>query len=296
MPNYRLLNNINYPSDLKKLNVEELKELAVELRTELIDVVSETGGHLGAGLGVIELTIALHYIFDTPRDKLVWDVGHQSYPHKILTGRKNEIRTIRQGNGLSGFTKRSESEYDTFGAAHSSTSISSGLGISVAKSLSNSSNHVIAVIGDGAMSAGMAGGQYLDLNFEHKKVNKLLLTEMQTKKTGKLFSFCCGSSAIIEEKKLSVKRDLNQIGLQIGFLYQISDDLIDVRGNSNQVGKSTKKDTKRGKATLINLLGYNNALKFAYSLKSKIVNKIKKYGKKSCDLLESLEYIIHREV
>jgi len=156
MPNYRLLNNINYPSDLKKLNVEELKELAIELRTELIDVVSETGGHLGAGLGVVELTVALHYIFDTPKDKLVWDVGHQSYPHKIITGRKNEIRTIRQGNGLSGFTKRSESEYDTFGAAHSSTSISSSLGIAVAKSLSNNQNNVIAVIGDGAMSAGMA--------------------------------------------------------------------------------------------------------------------------------------------
>ena len=156
MPNYRLLNNINYPSDLKKLHVEELKELAVELRTELIDAVSETGGHLGAGLGVVELTIALHYVFDTPKDKLVWDVGHQSYPHKILTGRKNEIRTIRQGNGLSGFTKRSESEYDTFGAAHSSTSISSSLGIAVAKSLSNNQNNVVAVIGDGAMSAGMA--------------------------------------------------------------------------------------------------------------------------------------------
>ena len=156
MPNYRLLNNINYPSDLKKLNVEELKELAVELRTELIDAVSETGGHLGAGLGVVELTIAIHYVFDTPKDKLVWDVGHQSYPHKILTGRKNEIRTIRQGNGLSGFTKRSESEYDTFGAAHSSTSISSSLGIAVAKSLSNNQNNVVAVIGDGAMSAGMA--------------------------------------------------------------------------------------------------------------------------------------------
>ena len=156
MPNYRLLNNINYPSDLKKLNVKELKELVVELRTELIDAVSETGGHLGAGLGVVELTIALHYVFNTPKEKLIWDVGHQSYPHKILTGRKNEIRTIRQGNGLSGFTKRSESEYDTFGAAHSSTSISSSLGIAVAKSLSNNQNNVVAVIGDGAMSAGMA--------------------------------------------------------------------------------------------------------------------------------------------
>jgi len=144
--------------------------------------------------------------------------------------------------------------------------------------------------------SGMAGGQYLDLNFEHKKVNKSLLAEMQNKKTGKLFSFCCGSSAIIKEKKLSVKRDLNQIGLQIGLLYQISDDLIDVRGNSNKVGKSTNKDIERGKATLINLLGYDNALEFAYSLKNKIVNKIKKYGTKSRDLLESLEYIIHREV
>ena len=144
--------------------------------------------------------------------------------------------------------------------------------------------------------SGMAGGQCLDLNFEHKKVNKLQLIEMQNKKTGKLFSFCCSSSAIIKEKKLSVKKDLNQIGLQIGLLYQISDDLIDVRGNSNKAGKPTKKDIKRGKATLINLLGYNNSLKFAYSLKNKLINKIKKYGTKSRDLLESLEYIIHREV
>ena len=144
--------------------------------------------------------------------------------------------------------------------------------------------------------SGMAGGQYLDLNFEHKKVNKLQLIQMQNKKTGKLFSFCCGSSAIIKEKKLSVKKDLNQIVLQIGLLYQISDDLIDVRGNSNKAGKLTKRDIKRGKATLINLLGYNNSLEFAHSLKNKLVNKIKKYGTKSRDLLESLEYIIHREV
>ena len=144
--------------------------------------------------------------------------------------------------------------------------------------------------------SGMAGGQYLDLNFEHKKVNKLRLIEMQNKKTGKLFSFCCSSSAIIKEKKLSMKRDLSQIGLQIGLLYQISDDLIDVKGNSNKAGKPTKRDVKRGKATLVNLLGYNNLLKFTYSLKKKIVKKIKKYGTKSRDLLESLEYIIHREV
>jgi len=151
-----LLDHVNYPSDLRKLKEEELKQLAKELREELIDVVSTTGGHLGAGLGVVELTIALHYVFDTPKDKLVWDVGHQAYPHKIITGRRDRIRTLRKGGGLSGFTKRSESEYDTFGAAHSSTSISSSLGMAVAKSLSKDSNHVIAVIGDGAMSAGMA--------------------------------------------------------------------------------------------------------------------------------------------
>lgn len=144
--------------------------------------------------------------------------------------------------------------------------------------------------------SGMAGGQCLDLNFEHKKVNKSRLIEMQNKKTGKLFSFCCSSSAIIAEKKLAVKRDLNQIGLQIGLLYQISDDLIDVRGNSNKAGKPTKKDIERGKATLINLLGYTNSLEFAHSLKNKLVNKIKKYGTKSRDLLESLEYIVQREV
>ena len=153
---YKYLNNINFPSDIRKLKPSELKILADEVRQEMISAVSETGGHLGAGLGVVELTVVLHYIFDTPNDKLIWDVGHQSYPHKILTGRKDKIRTLRKGKGLSGFTKRSESEYDPFGAAHSSTSISSGLGIAVANKLSNKSNDVVAVIGDGAISAGMA--------------------------------------------------------------------------------------------------------------------------------------------
>ena len=153
---YKHLDNINFPSDLRKLNKSELKNLANEVREEMISAVSETGGHLGAGLGVVELTIALHYIFDTPNDKLIWDVGHQAYPHKILTGRKDKIRTLRKGHGLSGFTKRSESEYDPFGAAHSSTSLSSGLGIAIANKLSNKSNNVISVIGDGAISAGMA--------------------------------------------------------------------------------------------------------------------------------------------
>ena len=154
--NYKYLENINFPSDIKKLSQAELKILAKEVREEMIDAVSETGGHLGAGLGVVELTVALHYIFNTPNDKLIWDVGHQSYPHKILTGRKDKIRTLRKGNGLSGFTKRTESEYDPFGAAHSSTSISSALGIAIANKLSNKSNNVIAVIGDGAISAGMS--------------------------------------------------------------------------------------------------------------------------------------------
>ena len=152
----RLIKQINFPADLRKFDKNDLRQISDELRNELIDVVSETGGHLGAGLGVVELTVALHYVFDTPKDKLVWDVSHQCYPHKIITGRRDKIKTLRKGGGLSGFTKRTESEYDPFGAAHSSTSISSTLGIAVAKKLSNNNNNVIAVIGDGAMSAGMA--------------------------------------------------------------------------------------------------------------------------------------------
>jgi 1-deoxy-D-xylulose-5-phosphate synthase len=152
----RLIKQINFPADLRKFKKDDLKKISHELRDELIDIVSETGGHLGAGLGVVELTIALHYVFNTPKDKLVWDVSHQCYPHKIITGRRDRIKTLRKGGGLSGFTKRTESEYDPFGAAHSSTSISSTLGMAVAKKLSNNNNNVIAVIGDGAMSAGMA--------------------------------------------------------------------------------------------------------------------------------------------
>ncbi len=152
----KLIRQINFPADLRKFKKDQLKQISNELRDELIDIVSETGGHLGAGLGVVELTIALHYVFDTPKDKLVWDVSHQCYPHKIITGRKDRIKTLRKGGGLSGFTKRTESEYDPFGAAHSSTSISSTLGMAVAKKLSNNNNNVVAVIGDGAMSAGMA--------------------------------------------------------------------------------------------------------------------------------------------
>jgi 1-deoxy-D-xylulose-5-phosphate synthase len=151
-----LLDRVNLPSDLKNLSPEQLRQLADELRHEMIDAVARTGGHLGAGLGVVELTVALHYVFDTPADRLIWDVGHQAYPHKILTGRRDRIRTLRQGGGLSGFTKRAESEYDPFGAAHSSTSISAALGMAVARDLQGKNNNVIAVIGDGAMSAGMA--------------------------------------------------------------------------------------------------------------------------------------------
>jgi len=151
-----LLDEILLPEDLRRLDRSQLQQVAEELRSELIDAVSTTGGHLGAGLGVVELTVALHYVFDTPRDRVIWDVGHQAYPHKILTGRRDRIRTLRQGGGLSGFTKRSESEYDPFGAAHSSTSISAGLGMAVARDLAGGDNRVIAVIGDGAMTAGMA--------------------------------------------------------------------------------------------------------------------------------------------
>src|SRR5277367_3896355 len=151
-----LLDRIDDPAALRDLPRGDLRQLADELRQELIDVVAVTGGHLGAGLGVVELTVALHYVFNTPADRLIWDVGHQAYPHKILTGRRDRIRTLRQGGGLSGFTKRSESPYDPFGAAHSSTSISAGLGMAVARDLKGGHNNVIAVIGDGAMSAGMA--------------------------------------------------------------------------------------------------------------------------------------------
>src|SRR5499433_3663388 len=150
------LDSIKSPADLRRVNARRLRQVADELRAETINAVAVTGGHLGASLGVIELTVALHYIFDTPNDKLIWDVGHQAYPHKILTGRRDRIKTLRTGGGLSGFTKRSESEYDAFGAAHSSTSISAGLGMAVARDLNGEKRNVIAVIGDGAMSAGMA--------------------------------------------------------------------------------------------------------------------------------------------
>ena len=151
-----LLDRVSIPSDLRNYSADQLKRLADELRAETIDAVSVTGGHLGASLGVVELTVAIHAIFDTPHDRLIWDVGHQAYPHKILTGRRDRIRTLRQGGGLSGFTKRSESEYDPFGAAHSSTSISAGLGMAIGSQLQGRERHVISVIGDGSMSAGMA--------------------------------------------------------------------------------------------------------------------------------------------
>ena len=172
MESYALLDEINVPSDLRNLKENDLPLLARELREELINIVSKTGGHLGAGLGVIELTIALHYIFETPDDRIIWDVGHQSYPHKILTGRRKLMKTLRQGGGISGFTKRSESIYDPFGAAHSSTSISSGLGMSVARDIERKDYNIISVIGDGAMSAGMA---YEAMNNAGVMKNKLIV-------------------------------------------------------------------------------------------------------------------------
>ena len=167
-----LLDTLPLPADLRKLEHRDLRQVADELRAELIDTVSTTGGHLGAGLGVIELTVALHYVFNTPEDRLIWDVGHQAYPHKILTGRRDRIRTLRTGGGLSGFTKRSESEYDPFGAAHSSTSISAALGFAVANKLSGAPGKGIAVIGDGAMSAGMA---YEAMNNAQAAGNRLVV-------------------------------------------------------------------------------------------------------------------------
>jgi 1-deoxy-D-xylulose-5-phosphate synthase len=167
-----LLDTVDTPSDLRKLDPSQLRQLADELRAEMISAVGTTGGHLGSGLGVVELTTAIHYVFDTPRDRVIWDVGHQAYPHKILTGRRSRIRTLRQGGGLSGFTKRSESEYDPFGAAHSSTSISAALGFAVANKIAGTPGKAIAVIGDGAMSAGMA---YEAMNNAEQAGNRLIV-------------------------------------------------------------------------------------------------------------------------
>ncbi|MGB7407902.1 MAG: 1-deoxy-D-xylulose-5-phosphate synthase, partial [Pontixanthobacter sp.] len=171
-PDTPLLDTVHYPADLRDLKPEQLRQLADELRTEMIDAVSQSGGHLGSGLGVVELTVAIHYVFNTPDDRLIWDVGHQCYPHKILTGRRDRIRTLRQGGGLSGFTKRSESEYDPFGAAHSSTSISAALGFAMANKMTDAPGRGIAVIGDGAMSAGMA---YEAMNNAEQAGNRLVV-------------------------------------------------------------------------------------------------------------------------
>jgi len=171
-PETPLLDTVETPEDIRKLAPSQLRQLADELRAEMIDAVGSTGGHLGSGLGVVELTVAIHYVFDTPEDRLIWDVGHQAYPHKIVTGRRDRIRTLRQGGGLSGFTKRSESEYDPFGAAHSSTSISAALGFAVANKLSGRAGKAIAVIGDGAMSAGMA---YEAMNNAEAAGNRLIV-------------------------------------------------------------------------------------------------------------------------
>ncbi|CAN5559104.1 1-deoxy-D-xylulose-5-phosphate synthase [soil metagenome] len=172
LPKTPLLDTVGSPADLRKLKPEQLRQLADELRAEMISAVGTTGGHLGSGLGVVELTTAIHYVFDTPRDRLIWDVGHQAYPHKILTGRRDRIRTLRQAGGLSGFTKRSESEYDPFGAAHSSTSISAGLGFAIANKIADTPGKAIAVIGDGAMSAGMA---YEAMNNAEAAGNRLIV-------------------------------------------------------------------------------------------------------------------------
>src|SRR5688572_4668167 len=171
-PHTPLLDRVNSPADIRTFQKAELPQLADELRQEMISAVSTSGGHLGSGLGVVELTVAIHHVFNTPEDILIWDVGHQCYPHKIVTGRRDRIRTLRQGGGLSGFTKRSESEYDPFGAAHSSTSISAALGFAISNKLADRPGRAIAVIGDGAMSAGMA---YEAMNNAHEAGNRLIV-------------------------------------------------------------------------------------------------------------------------
>ena len=172
--NSRLLDTINTPSDLRKLDPSDLRAVADEVRDDVIQAVSQTGGHLGAGLGAVELTVALHYVFETPQAKIVWDVSHQCYPHKVLTGRRDRMSTLRQGGGLSGFTSRAESEYDPFGAAHSSTSVSAGLGFAKARDLAGADFDVIAVVGDGAASAGMIYEGLNNLGVEKTKMLVLL--------------------------------------------------------------------------------------------------------------------------
>ena len=211
MPETPLLDTIAKPSDLRTLKQGQLRQLADELRAETIDAVSVTGGHLGAGLGVVELTVALHYLFDTPADRIIWDVGHQVYPHKILTGRRDRIRTLRQGGGLSGFTKRAESEYDPFGAAHASTSISAALGFSVARDLQNRDNKVIAVIGDGAMTGGMA---FEGLNNAGAMASKLIviLNDNEMSIAPPVGALSAYLSRLISSKSY---RSLREIGLQV---------------------------------------------------------------------------------
>lgn len=206
-----LLDTIRVPGDLRKLPVDALRQVADELRAETIDAVSVTGGHLGAGLGVVELTVALHYLFDTPDDRIIWDVGHQVYPHKILTGRRDRIRTLRKGGGLSGFTKRSESEYDPFGAAHASTSISAALGFSVARDLQERSNRVVAVIGDGAMTGGMS---FEGLNNAGASASKLIviLNDNDMSIAPPVGALSAYLSRLISSKSY---RSLREIGLQV---------------------------------------------------------------------------------
>jgi 1-deoxy-D-xylulose-5-phosphate synthase len=176
----KFLKDINYPNDLKKLNLMDLRELADEVREYLIDTISKIGGHLGASLGVCELTLALHYVFNTPDDRIIWDVGHQAYIHKILTGRKEELKTIRQKDGISGFLKRSESEYDVFGAGHATTSISAALGIAAARDFLHKKNKVIAVIGDGAMTGGMAYEAMNNIGIWKKEIRGVLYENKKT--------------------------------------------------------------------------------------------------------------------
>jgi len=202
--NYQFLNSINLPEDLRKLDVQDLRTVCAEVREFLIDCVSKTGGHLGAGLGTVELTVALHYVFQTPEDKLVWDVGHQAYPHKILTGRKGRMETIRKLGGLSGFLKRTESEFDTFGAGHASTAISAALGIAAARDLEKKDYKVVAIVGDGSMTGGMA---YEGMN-NAGVLKKNLIVVLNDNEMGSLSSWSrvCGHSTIISQRCSPIRR------------------------------------------------------------------------------------------
>jgi hypothetical protein len=261
-----LLPTINSPADLRALPRQQLRTLADELRSYLLQSVAKTGGHLSSNLGTVELTVALHYVFNTPDDRVVWDVGHQTYPHKILTGRRDQMATLRQRYGLSGFPKRDESAYDAFGTAHSSTSISAALGMALASQQKGEQRHAIAVIGDGAMTAGMAGGQAIDLASVGMQLNEDQLRQMHRLKTGALLQASVMMGAACGQVSPQALQGLQAYGQAVGLAFQVVDDILDVTADSNTLGKTAGKDAANHKPTYVSLLGLGAARDYAQAL------------------------------